>query len=337
MLFLEQNYFSNQPYGYPPGAKIEYVAKNEKIQLKYLSRLAGLCVLAYVVLSSVFVNVLGVLGVYDNYLADSTFQSGANILYSLFTVLLPFAVAGLLVRKKQGVDPFVFQKPEKLSWMLLAVPVGLAVCLAGNFVTNSILVFLEEYGITLVEHEEIIPSDFFGRLVYCVQVAVVPAFTEELAFRGVVMQPLRKYGEKFAIFASAAVFAIMHGNLSQVPFAFIAGVAIGYAVSLTGSLWTGIAIHFANNLYSVVLTFLIEDITDAALLNSIYWFINIAIFSLGAVAAFVLYLKTRNKTVPVTQSVLITKDKAKIYALTLPMILALLTLIYYTTKSFTIN
>ncbi len=334
---MEQKYCYNGLYGYPPEAKIEYIAKNEKIGLKFLSRLSGLCVLAYVVLSAVFVNVLAVLGVYDNYLADSTFQSAANILYSLFTLLLPFAAAGLIVRKKQGVDPFVFQKPEKTSWALLAVPVGFAVCLAGNFVTNAILVFLEEYGITLVEYEELIPTDFFGRLVYCVQVAVVPAFVEELAFRGVVMQPLRKYGESFAVFASAAVFAIMHGNLAQVPFAFIAGVAIGYAVSLTGSLWTGIAIHFANNLYSVVLTFLIEDIADGVLLNTVYWLINIATFAVGAVAALVLYFKARNHRVPAPQCVLITKDKTKVFALTLPMIVAAATLIYYTTESFTIN
>lgn len=72
--------------------------------------------------------------------------------------------------------------------------------------------------------------------------------------RGVVMQPLRKYGDWFAILTSAFVFALMHGNLVQAPFAFIAGIGLGYAVIASGSLWTGILIHLLNNSISVIQT-----------------------------------------------------------------------------------
>ena len=66
------------------------------------------------------------------------------------------------------------------------------------------------------------------------------------------MGNLRKYGDKFALLASALVFAVMHGNLVQAPFALIAGFGLGYLSIKTGTIWTGIAIHAANNLISVI-------------------------------------------------------------------------------------
>ena len=36
----------------------------------------------------------------------------------------------------------------------------------------------------------------------------------------------------------------------QIPFAFVAGIAIGYVYVATGSIWPGVAIHFINNFTS---------------------------------------------------------------------------------------
>ena len=89
--------------------------------------------------------------------------------------------------------------------------------------------------------------------------------------RGVVMQPLRKYGDWFAILTSAFVFALMHGNLVQAPFAFIAGIGLGYAVIASGSLWTGILVHLLNNSISVIQTIAIAYLPEgkAAIVSAI--------------------------------------------------------------------
>jgi membrane protease YdiL (CAAX protease family) len=85
-------------------------------------------------------------------------------------------------------------------------------------------------------------------------VAAVPALAEEFAMRGVVMQQLRRHGDRFAIITSAALFAVMHGNLIQAPFAFFLGLALGYFTVITGSIWTAISIHFLNNFFSVLVS-----------------------------------------------------------------------------------
>ena len=91
--------------------------------------------------------------------------------------------------------------------------------------------------------------------------------------RGVLMGVLRKYGDGFAIIVSALVFGLMHGNLVQIPFAFVLGLFFGYAVIRTGTIWTAVVIHFLNNLLSVSFDYLFVNLSDGAV-----WFANFFYF-----------------------------------------------------------
>lgn len=70
---------------------------------------------------------------------------------------------------------------------------------------------------------------------------------EEIIYRGFVMRSLQRYGKTFAILVSAAVFGLMHGNLLQGIFAFMAGLIFGYA-AMEYSIYVSIALHVMNNL-----------------------------------------------------------------------------------------
>ncbi|MDN3516778.1 type II CAAX endopeptidase family protein [Aquisalimonas lutea] len=57
----------------------------------------------------------------------------------------------------------------------------------------------------------------------------------------------RRWGVPAAIAVSATVFAWLHGIPSLVPVYFVFGLLLGFAVWVTGSVWTGVAIHAAHN------------------------------------------------------------------------------------------
>jgi len=82
---------------------------------------------------------------------------------------------------------------------------------------------------------------------------LVPALAEEFACRGVILQGFRKYGDVWAIAISSIIFGLMHGNMSQAPFAMLLGAIIARMVILTDSIWTGILIHMLNNTYAIVM------------------------------------------------------------------------------------
>lgn len=79
-------------------------------------------------------------------------------------------------------------------------------------------------------------------------VLIVPLF-EEMLFRGALLPWLgQKMRPALAVAASAALFASMHVNLVVLPYAFIAGLALGWLRLRTGSTLPGILMHVLNNL-----------------------------------------------------------------------------------------
>ena len=84
-------------------------------------------------------------------------------------------------------------------------------------------------------------------------IALMPALSEEFAFRGVIFHSLRRSGGWFAIVLSALFFGMMHLNLNQFFYTFGIGIFMALAVEATGSLWGSVAVHFTLNANSVVL------------------------------------------------------------------------------------
>lgn len=77
--------------------------------------------------------------------------------------------------------------------------------------------------------------------------SVLAPISEEILFRGYVMRSLEPFGKRFALFGSALMFGLFHGNLLQTPYAFIMGLVLGYAAMEYSIVWA-IGIHIFNNL-----------------------------------------------------------------------------------------
>ncbi len=315
---------------YQSSSELYLQEKSEKKEIRFLGTVAGLCVIGYVLIQNILSEILYMTPLADYYENDPAFSSVVTIFFSLFGLLIPFGLGGYFIGKRTKTNVFNFEKPFSIPLMLSAVPFGFFICLIGNYVTSLFVNFMDTVGIHLSAPDYPVPSDFGGRIIYAVSIAVVPALVEEFAIRGAILQPLRKYGDKFAIFASALLFAVLHGNLIQAPFALIAGIGIGYAVCITGSVWTGVLIHFCNNLYSVITEFMIEDITNEAVLNQVYIITMAALYAVSILGAILfVVLKGRRKLMP-SFTVLREKSKLFAYVLNIPMIIAIVIMFFIT-------
>lgn len=313
------------------GFRSELFLKEEKERknISYISKITGFCIIAYVALQNLL-SLPFMFGTLNRiYNESEIFQLAFSMMLSVTSILIPFVIGGKKIKKATRLQVQEFHNPVSIPLMLSATALGFFVCLAGNYISGIFLTFAEKIGFHLTAPDFAVPSGFFGRLVYIVAIAVAPALIEEFAFRGTVLQPLRRYGDLFAIIASAAVFAVLHGNLVQAPFAFIAGLGIGYAVCITNSIWTGILIHFCNNLYSVITAFMIEDIADEALLNSIYMISTGALYAISILGSiiFVLLKEKRKLTPSFTVSGGLQKATAFI---TIPTVIAFIIMLYIT-------
>ncbi len=142
-----------------------------------------------------------------------------------------------------------------------AILVCLGVSVVGMTTYGIITTFLESaFGVSPILPDFPDPIGVPATIVYMLRVAAAPAILEEFLFRGVIMQSLRRFGDFFALVCSSILFSFAHHNLVQGPNALMLGFAIGFFVLRTGSLRTGILIHFVNNLLSVIIDFLSRDL-----------------------------------------------------------------------------
>ena len=99
---------------------------------------------------------------------------------------------------------------------------------------------------------------WFNLLLGC----VLAPLAEELLFRKALLDRLKPYGEGFAILASALLFALVHGNLFQMLYAFAVGGFFGYVALRTGGVRWTIPLHAGVNFVSAGLSPLLEHFGD---------------------------------------------------------------------------
>jgi membrane protease YdiL (CAAX protease family) len=99
---------------------------------------------------------------------------------------------------------------------------------------------------------------FYSFLRAFVVMAIIPAFGEELFFRGVLLRFAKKKARtmEFPIFLTAFVFAFFHSNIYGFLSIFLAGVLLAVIYYLTGSLWCSILAHLFFNGSQVILAYL---------------------------------------------------------------------------------
>ena len=182
-------------------------------------------------------------------LYDPVIMQIRQIVFSFTVFFLPFILVFKLFGFKLS-QLIEAKKPKEKTFLHLFL-VGISFCSFSNLAVGYAGNIFESFGIDYNVNFGDRPSGIFGFLLVFISSAVMPALAEEFACRGLVMGSLRRFGEGFAILASAILFGIMHGNFEQIPFAFLVGLAVGFAAVKSQSIWTAVAIHSFNNFVSV--------------------------------------------------------------------------------------
>jgi membrane protease YdiL (CAAX protease family) len=95
----------------------------------------------------------------------------------------------------------------------------------------------------------LLTDSIWAYLVNILMIAILPAVGEELIFRGILQRRLVEYTRSrwVGILLAAALFSAIHMQFQGFIPRFALGVAFGYLLEVTGSIWVPIAAHFFNN------------------------------------------------------------------------------------------
>lgn len=193
------------------------------------------------VLVSCFAPLLGIGRLTDNYL----------LLLGASQLLLILPAAVYLIVNKVGYREAVRMHKVKPSTVILLILLTfllmplltLVNALSMVFTTNTTTDYMQ----TLTGQNSLVLS--------LIGVALIPCILEESVYRGIFYNEYRKAKPVAAIFLSAFLFAILHGNFNQFSYAFIMGIIFALIIEATNSIASTMIVHFIINANSIVLLY----------------------------------------------------------------------------------
>lgn len=208
--------------------------------------------------------------------------------------ILTIAVGLVILHAWKGWDYWKTEILAKERNMTPAVFFSLLSLFMGAQMVNSLWIgllelILNQFGLSVMATLEGVSgaSDTFSMFLYS---ALLAPIAEEILFRGYVLRTLRPFGKRFAIFGSAFLFGLFHGNLLQTPYAFLVGLLLGYVAVEYSVLWA-MALHMFNNL---VLADLLSRLTER-LPEMVGTSLNLLLFGSFALASLVILITKRNQ------------------------------------------
>lgn len=227
------------------------------------------------------------------YESNLTFASAFGIFYSVISVGGAFFIGSKILKNQKLFRNIPYNSPKDKKKALVLILIGFGGCLLANYITVFLRAFCEGLGIYSNYTALQDPSSTLDVVMIFLGSSLIPPLVEEFALRGVLMQSLRKYGDLFAIVTSAFVFGVFHGNAVQMPFAFLCGLVIGYAVIASESLWTGIIIHALMNGMSAISSGLIYYF-DEYVSNTFFYIGSAVGIALGIIGVIIYLTKYKD-------------------------------------------
>lgn len=269
------------------------MTENESRYKNTTSRLgwALLFFLALFFLYSLAISLLDALTADHGIAGEIIYESAYGVLYAA-VFLLPVLFFRLISGGKPR-EQIYFERhlPRETPLYLF---LGLAVILAAAYLNSLLLEIFDysEFTEAIFSGNEV--STNYQVVLAVFTTAVVPAFVEELLFRGMVLTNLLPYGRTTAIIGSAILFGVMHQNAGQLLYATVAGLVLGYVYVKTRSIWCCILLHFVNNFYSVLQSVWWERLSPSTS-DLVIGILELLIFALGILSFVWLLLREKEQ------------------------------------------
>ncbi|MBQ8412747.1 MAG: CPBP family intramembrane metalloprotease, partial [Lachnospiraceae bacterium] len=180
-----------------------------------------------------------------------------GVLCTQFIILI-IPIFAAWYTKKDIKETFRLRIP-RLGYVLGGIMSVVGALLLGMIITGISSYIFKSSATELGESMNAILGDSFIETLLLV--AVVPAFCEEIMFRGYVLSSMDKvFKPRNAIIVSGIIFGLYHMNLVQSFTTAFLGIVIGYVAYKSGSIFPGVIMHFINNALACVVMYYPETV-----------------------------------------------------------------------------
>lgn len=264
------NFNSQNDYYY----QLNEAKRREKNALRTNASKLGALLLIYNLISDIFLDIYYYL-VYAYYNHEITLSFNQVLAYlrsnqelinsslfsmlgNLFVVFSSLVITMIIAITAMNIDFSEMLLPKKthvkqaVKWF----PVCMVINLAASALVAYFTLFMKSAGLTVPETDFTI-NQASGLTVFLqvLYVIIIGPIAEEMIYRGVILTLLKPFGKWLAVFFSALIFGLMHGNIPQAVSAFAGALVYGLIAVHCNSIIPTILIHMANNAVASYLDF----------------------------------------------------------------------------------
>jgi len=184
-----------------------------------------------------------------------SYMSGTSIMAGINTIV--FVVANILTAvyglKKAGIRFSALLRTNDIgtSATMQYCLIGSAIWYICTFAARAVEIFFNSIGIS-VKPGDSVNNYLTGGVplaIFVLYTCVLAPITEEVFFRGMLMRVFSRANQRFAVFASAIFFGMVHGNIQQFILAAAMGVFLAHITLKHGSVIPAAGVHiFVNSL-----------------------------------------------------------------------------------------
>ena len=213
-----------------------------------------------VLLQALFFYLPGILLDQEGWFSDSSWDLWIGSFAPLYLVAIPCGL--LLLKRLPAATPD--DHPIGTRNFFLFIPICFFLMYTGS-ILGTLLSLLFSGGTAQNALEQYLSDNNPLRVLVIVILAPV---LEEYVCRKQIIDRTAQYGEKLAVFLSALVFGLLHGNLFQFFYAFALGWVFGYIYIRTGRVRYTIILHsIVNFAGSVVAPWILSTVDVDAIAN----------------------------------------------------------------------
>lgn len=180
---------------------------------------------------------------------------------------------------------------EQAKGGLVAFPAAIALNIVFSYIIGIVIDRLTTSGTNVpvadFSVEEMSPLLFVSM---ATRMLITAPLFEELIYRGLIIALIKPFNSKLAVFTSAFIFGLMHGNIEQFITAFAGGLLMAYLTVKFNSILPSLIVHALNNLLAMLATVLPAD-------SYFYRMINTLTLALVILGLGIIYLYITSKKV----------------------------------------
>ncbi len=285
----------------------------------------ALCLCAYFPLSSTIASLFLSAFSSSSHIAsaeDITSAFTESPLYSLYLLaisLIPISVCILLylVLTKRKISLLSLKPTASKKGFALFLALGLCsmpLSSAASSLWEKLLSYFE-----IAPSETAAPKGAFATVIFIVAHALLAPVLEEILFRSLILERLRRYGDIFAVVTSALLFMLLHASFSSMAYSFVSGIIFALLAVYTGSVLCPMLVHFTNNAISVAMILLSPALTDK-ITDLIYVYL-LVFFAVVSLISFIAIKKAGGFSLTFGGEMIKGTRKASIIFSSLPMLI----------------